>query len=103
MNNNELNSQDKTRCLSCENCKCQNDEYLKSMQIGDKDSILKRDGIECGIGVFYSSLANGMLHKHVWTIVKIDHFERENRVYKCIQDPDTFIKWKLTERYKWQD
>ena len=103
MNSNESTSQDKLKCLSCENCKCQGDEYLTNMQVGEKDSILKRDDIECGIGVFYSSLASGMLHKHTWTITKIDHEKRENRVYRCIQDPDTFVRWKLIERMKWQD
>lgn len=103
MNNNNPNSQDKPKCLSCENCKCREDEYLTNMLVGDKDSILKRNDVECGINAFYSSVANGILHKHTWTITKIDHIKKESRVYRCTQDPDTFIKWKLTERHKWQD
>jgi hypothetical protein len=103
MSSNESTSQDKSKCLSCENCKCSKDEYLTNMQLDGKDSFLKRNESECNFDTFASSVANGTLSNYTWTITKIDHGKRENRVYKCIQDPDLFIKWKLIERIKWQD
>ena len=104
MNNNEPNSQDKTKCLSCENCKCREDEYLTDLQIDGINTILKRNDVECEMKVFNYHLANGISEKYTWTISKLDHEKRETKVYKCINlGSKVVMTWKLIETLKWQD